>query len=193
MARRNTSRCCLGWIAGAAPDLAVCREQGGLVLRGFHLAKAVALECTFFPLQLPSRYRPTPVVRQCSTVQASAIVLCMRTILSSFLLAFTLAVASAEADCWIIGHRDNGAEIWECRGLTRPLPVCGSEFDTGDQCVVRHPAQQQPGISRPHAQGRRADGSTTGRVPSGATGNTPFNAGGSWPNGAERYARGGGR
>jgi hypothetical protein len=98
-----------------------------------------------------------------------------------------LSMEVAHADCWVVARDPNGRELFECDNSLPQLPVCGSEYDVGGRCVIRRPRhripdQQRVNPSRPAPVDQRAL--------SNPTGNTPFNAGGSWPNRAKEYAQG---
>lgn len=109
-----------------------------------------------------------------------------RLLLGAFVL-FTLTT-SASAECRLIERTAEGREILECDEFSEPLPICGSEFDRGNRCVIQRPEdnhRQRHRVSRPTRDNR-----STITTPSNPTGSTPFNAGGSWPNRAQEYARG---
>lgn len=103
------------------------------------------------------------------------------------LLTLLIGVRSASAECWPVGRDSRGQRVYECDDFDESLPICGSEFDRGDRCVVRPskkyvPPRQQvrPPPDREREEPRRSE----------PYGPTPFNPGGSWPNRAQEYSRG---
>jgi hypothetical protein len=97
-----------------------------------------------------------------------------------------LSIEVAHANCWVVARDPNGRELFECDDSLPQLPVCGSEYDVGGRCVIRRPRHRIPDqrrVTPPPAPGEQ-------RSTSNPTGNTPFNAGGSWPNRAKEYSQG---
>jgi hypothetical protein len=112
----------------------------------------------------------------------------MRLVFFVLITLVILGIECARAECWVVGRDNRGREFFECDDSIPQLPVCGSEYDVGDRCmVIRNPRQrvQDPRRAKPPpvvAQDSKSLSSPTGK--------TPFNAGGSWPNRAKEYSQG---
>ena len=73
---------------------------------------------------------------------------------TAFSVALVMALvgkpASAAEECRVIERAPNGERVIECDDETDPLPLCGSEFDTGERCLVppnrRSPIRPPPAL-----------------------------------------------
>lgn len=94
---------------------------------------------------------------------------------------------SSRAECTVISRNGAGKEFVQCDQWSEPLPLCGSEYDTGTRCVVRRGrTNRSDGTDgfipiQPSARGQ-IPFNAAGNTPFDAAGKTPMNAGASWPN-----------
>lgn len=99
-------------------------------------------------------------------------------------LALISCTTSAIAECRMVENPGNGEVGVECDEPSERLPVCGSEYDTGDQCVApRHRRRpiRIPTLPPPRPRLRESEG------PESPAGPPPRAPGAPWPNPAERY------
>lgn len=101
-----------------------------------------------------------------------------------FFIVFLMCATEALAVCRVIGRDSREREILECDEVPEQLPLCGSEFDRGGTCVVRR--HQRP----EHDRGQYRPPPLARPIPENAPGETPRDAGGSWPNRAREFERG---
>lgn len=106
-----------------------------------------------------------------------------------FLLASLCLITplSSRADCTVIGRNGAGKEFVQCDEWSEPLPLCGSEYDTGTRCVVRrgrvsHSDAVDSFIPIQPSAGGQTPFNAAGKTPFDAAGKTPMNAGATWPN-----------
>jgi hypothetical protein len=111
--------------------------------------------------------------------------------LGAILFAFA-GISSAVAECFLLGRDPSGREFYQCDSISNQLPVCGSEFDRGNRCVVVRPLRPLVSGNPSQRQGyvSQRGQAFTGNTPRNPGGDPPFNAGGSWPNRAHEYAHG---
>jgi len=106
------------------------------------------------------------------------------------LIGLVLSDSIAHAECWLVDQNQYGQQFYQCSNQSFNVPICGSQFDQGNRCVVVRPQNGAVIVQTPQLYSNQGSGQPTGRTPFNAGGAPPVNAGGSWPNRAYEYSHG---